>query len=102
MVFIKILYLVVIKKFILFFHFKRAITNGLLPLGAVFAGLTCEIFSNLLGIRDAIICTNIIVLIAAILNILSKYVNSFVLFMISRFVHGICVGFFSGLFLFNL
>jgi len=74
-----------------------SITNGLLPLGAAFAGLACDFTSNKLGIRNAIISTNIFVLIACLVNILSKYLNSYLMFMISRFIHGICVGFFSGL-----
>lgn len=73
-----------------------SITNGLLPFGGVFGGLSSGFFADNFGRKTSIILINNIVIITACLNIISKYVSSIETLLAGRFLSGIYSGLFCG------
>ena len=65
-----------------------SITNGLFPLGGVFGGLSSGFFADNFGRKNGLILINILVIITACLNIMSKYVVSIETLMTGRFISG--------------
>ncbi|RNA10267.1 solute carrier family facilitated glucose transporter member 1-like [Brachionus plicatilis] len=74
-----------------------SITNGLVPFGGMVGGMFSGFTGDLLGRKNGLLSVNAIVLISTILNVISKYIQSYETIMVSRFLTGIYCGLFSGL-----
>jgi MFS family permease len=79
------------------FDYLWPITNALLPAGGTIGGLFSGKVGDHFGRKNGLVLTNIIVLICACLNIISKYIYSYETLMVSRFLSGIFCGLFNGI-----
>lgn len=67
-----------------------------MPLGGIFGGLSSGVLADNYGRKTSLILINMLVIITACLNIMSKYVSSFETLMAGRFITGVFCGLFSG------
>lgn len=74
-----------------------SITNGLMPAGGLIGGLSSGFFADLFGRKKALMYTNVLVVISAILNIASKFIPAYETLMAGRFFAGVLSGLFSGI-----
>ncbi|CAF0733287.1 unnamed protein product [Brachionus calyciflorus] len=79
------------------FDLLWSVTNGLLPLGAAFGGISSGLIADKFGRKNGMILTNIFVIICGILNLISKFVKSYETLIVARFFCGLFCGLFTGI-----
>ncbi|CAF0733414.1 unnamed protein product [Brachionus calyciflorus] len=79
------------------FNTYWSVTNGLLPFGGIFGGISSGFLGDYAGRKNGLLIVNIFVLISTVLNVISKFVKSYETIMVSRFFTGVYCGLFSGI-----
>ncbi|CAF0733335.1 unnamed protein product [Brachionus calyciflorus] len=79
------------------FDLLWSVTNGLLPLGAAFGGISSGLIADKFGRKNGMILTNIFVIICGVLNLISKFVKAYETLIVARFFSGLFCGLFTGI-----
>ena len=74
-----------------------SVTNGLLPLGAAFGGISSGFIADRFGRKNGMLLTNVFVVICAVLNIISKFIKAYETLIVARFFSGLFCGLFTGI-----
>jgi MFS family permease len=71
--------------------------NALFPLGGSIGAIVSGFLADYFGRKNALLLINILVFITATYNLIAKYILSFELIMIARFISGVYCGLFSAI-----
>lgn len=74
-----------------------SITNGLMPLGGIVGGLSSGFVADHFGRKNSLLYTNLLVIVAGVLNLLSKWTEMYETIMIGRLITGLFCGLFTGI-----
>ncbi|CAN5951164.1 unnamed protein product, partial [Sphagnum jensenii] len=74
-----------------------SITNGLMPFGGIFGGLSSGFVADYFGRKKGLLAVNVLVIISTLLNVISKPVMNYYTLLVARFIAGVYSGLFIGI-----